>query len=170
MQRPLASLLLCAALLAASALPAPAGPRLIENEDGTLTDPQAGLMWSAQDNQGAVDWQDARRWARFTFPSTLPADAGGWRLPTIQELESLFEASAYYGGYESDCGLNVRISSAIRLSCGFVWSSEESGIQARYYNFKQGFAVLDRKAKARGHRALAVRLLNAEEMAELGKE
>lgn len=156
------ALFLAAILLAA---PARAGQALLTNPDGTVADPEAGLVWSALDNQGDIDWQDARRWARFTFPSTLSSPATGWRLPTAAELEGLVNASTYYAGYETACGLDVRIHSAIELSCGFVWTEEERGIQAWYYSFQNTYAVLDRKTKKHGMRALAVRPMTEAELA-----
>lgn len=150
----LAPLLLCALFMAAPAL---AGDRFTDNGDGTVTDHELGLVWSQTDNQGDVNWQDAQRWAKFTFPSSLADDPGGWRLPTVKELESLFRKSNYYGGYESDCGLMVKIFRDFDLSCAFVWSSEPRSVTAWLYNFQLGRSYKDRKAKTRGYRALAVR-------------
>jgi len=144
--------------------------RFIDNENGTFSDPKTGLMWSLRDNQGDITWLDARQWARFTFPSTLPRDQGNWRLPTSDELSSLESDNTTYEGYESDCGITVRIERAVELTCAFVWTADESGIQARYFNFQQGVQVLDRKTKSRGHRALAVRTLSDEERSALQQQ
>lgn len=136
-----------------------AGDRFTDNGDGTLTDHELKLVWSASDNQGDVSWQNAGRWARFTFPTTLPGQEEGWRLPTLKELESLLSESDYYGGYEADCGTKVRIVKDFELSCAWVWATEEAGVVARLFDFRKGRAYMDRKAKRRGYRALAVRPL-----------
>ena len=150
--------LACALLLAAA--PALAADRFTDNKDGTVTDHERGLLWSKTDNQGDVSWQDAQRWARYTFPTTLPAASGDWRLPTVDELASLVRDSAYYQGYDTHCGLTVNIHKLFDLSCAFVWAAETQGVTARLYNFQLDHASMDRKAKTRGYRALAVRNLH----------
>lgn len=140
-----------------------AADRFTDNGDGTITDHKLKLVWSAGDNQGDVSWQDAVRWARFTFPTTLTSQDEGWRLPTLKELESLLSESDYYGGYEADCGTNVRILRNFELSCAWVWATEEAGVEARLFDYRKGRAYMDRKAKTRGYRALAVRPLTPDD-------
>ena len=48
-----------------------------------------GLMWAKSDNQGDINWHEARQWIRFTFPSTVPGNYDNWRMPTLAELQSL---------------------------------------------------------------------------------
>ncbi len=135
-----------------------AGERFLDNGDGTVTDHLLGLMWSRTDNQGDVDWKGAERWVKYTFPYSLPSEKReGWRLPTLEELKSLYVTDKGYKGYESDCGQRVKIVAQIRLSCGWVWSSETRSITARVFNFHRGYSYTDRMVKKRGYRALAVR-------------
>ncbi len=137
------------------------GERFTDHGDGTVTDHVLGLMWGKTDNQGDIDWKSARRWVRYTFPYSLPpAKRENWRLPTVEELQSLFIRDKGYAGYETDCGQRVRITPQIRLSCGWVWSSEKKTITARVFNFQRGYHYTDRMAHRRAYRALAVRTLN----------
>lgn len=141
----------------------------VNNNDGTVSDLATGLMWSAQDNQGDVDWLQARRWARFTFPTTLPRQYDNWRLPTTEELLAIKKKSSFFGGYESACGVDVHIERAFELTCAFVWSGETQGIEAKAVTFQRGYVLSDRKTKLRGYRALAVRTMSKEEMEAAGK-
>lgn len=135
-----------------------AGERFFDNGDGTVTDHLLGVMWSKTDNQGDIDWKGAERWVRYTFPYSLHSEKReGWRLPTLQELKSLYVTEKDQGGYESDCGQRVKIVPEIRLSCGWVWSSEKRSITARVFNFQRGYTYTDRMVKKQGYRALAVR-------------
>ena len=135
-----------------------AGQRFIDNGDGTVTDTKLGLMWSQTDNQGDIDWKSAQRWAKYTFPLLVPSEKReGWRLPTLAELQSLYVRDKTFKGYETECGLRVKISPPIRITCGWVWSSERRSITARVYNFQRGYAYTDRMVHKRGFRALAVR-------------
>ncbi len=139
---------------------APAEDRFIDHGDGTLTDGRLGVMWSKADNQGDIDWKSAERWVQFTFPLSLRSEKReGWRLPTLEELESLYVEEEGYPGYESDCGQWVRIAPAIRLSCGWVWASEKRSISARVFNFQRGYHYTDRMVHQKAYRALAVRSL-----------
>ena len=131
--------------------------RFRDNGDGTVTDLAHHLMWSQTDNQGNVDWKQAARWVRFTFPDTIAARYDDWRLPTLAELRTLYVADPGYDGYETDCGQVVRITPAIRLSCGWVWAADTQAITAAVFNFHRGVHYTERMAHHRGHRALAVR-------------
>lgn len=136
-----------------------AGDRFVDNGDGTVTDRQSGLMWSKVDNQGDIDWNQARKWVLFTFPYTVGSQYDNWRLPTLAELQSLVAEGGRDGGRETDCGQRVNIVPQIQLSCGWVWTSEtdSSAPTARVFNFDNVYHYTVRKAHKRGYRALAVR-------------
>ena len=142
-----------------SPLPTIAGDRFINNEDGTVTDQQLGLMWGAFDNQGDINWQEAKRWVTFTFPYTIEKSFDNWRLPSIKELRSLYVTEQGKYGYQTDCGKTVHIIPEIHLSCVWVWSAENKSITARVFNFSRGYSYMDRMATKRGFQALAVRNL-----------
>lgn len=137
-------------------LPAAAADRFINNGDGTVSDTQLGLMWGAFDNQGDINWQEAKRWVTFTFPYTIEKSYDNWRLPTIEELRSLYTKEPE-SGYQADCGKTVHIIPEIHLSCVWIWSAENKSITARVFNFSRGYNYMDRMATKRGFRALAVR-------------
>jgi len=133
--------------------------RFIDNADGTVTDTRLNVMWSKTDNQGNINWRQAQKWVKYTFPYTLPVSYDNWRLPTIDELKTLYDRDASYEGYETDCGQKVKIASVIELSCGWIWASEVEFISARLFNFHRGYSYTDRISKYRAYRVLAVRNL-----------
>jgi hypothetical protein len=149
----------CLSLNCASVL---AGERFTDNGDGTVTDHLLGLMWAQTDNQANINWMDADKWVKYTFPYTIEKRYDNWRLPTLEELKSLYVKDEEYEGYETDCwdvGQRVKIVPEIRLSCGWVWTSEIRSITARVFNFSRGYHYLDRRVDERGYRALPVRTL-----------
>ncbi|MGD8845071.1 MAG: DUF1566 domain-containing protein [Desulfobacteraceae bacterium] len=133
--------------------------RFVDNGDGTVTDHQLKLMWSKTDNQGDIDWHQAVQWIKYTFSIALPKSYDNWRLPTLEELESLVDKNAER---ETDCGLKSYIVPQIHLSCGWVWTAESDPIAptARVFNFDNIYHYKVRKAHRRGYRALAVRNLD----------
>ena len=153
---PMLSLVLLSFLLAFSQVSAE--ERFVDNGDGTVTDHKLRLMWAKHDNNGDIDWHQAQKWVKFTFPLTLQKNYDNWRLPTLVELESLVDKRA---GYETDCGLKAYVMPLIRLSCGWIWTSESDAIapSARVFNFDNIYHYTVRKAHRRGYRALAVRNL-----------
>jgi hypothetical protein len=156
-KRLLVSFLVLASLVI-STVSSTAGDRFTDNGDGTVTDHEMGLMWAKTDNQGDIDWKGAERWARFSFPLTLPEEKReGWRMPTLEELQHLFVNESSYAGYETDCGQHVFITPEIELSCGWVWASERRSITARVFNFERGYHYTDRIVHQRAYRALPVR-------------
>jgi len=138
-------------------LPVHAGQRFTDNKDGTISDHQLGLMWAATDNLGDISWHQAEKWIRFTFPLSLPVQYENWRLPTLNELKSLYINDKSYRGYEANCGQQLENIPEIRLSCGFIWSGDRQGISAKVFNFSRGTFYSDRLVHKRGYRALAVR-------------
>ena len=142
-----------------SIIPALGGERFMDNGDGTVTDNELGIMWAKTDNHGDIDWIQAEKWVKYTFPYTLGKSYENWRLPTLKELQSLLVKDKSYRGYETDCGQWVKTIPQIRLSCGWVWTSETnpSAPTARIYNFDNVYHYTVRKAHKRGYRALAVR-------------
>jgi hypothetical protein len=140
--------------------PADAQDRFIDNNDGTVTDTLLKVMWAKTDNQGDIDWRQAQQWVKYTFPYTLEKKYDNWRLPTLDELKTLYEPDDFNNGYETDCGQRVKIVPIIELSCGWVWASEIKFIAARLFNFHRGYAYSDRISKKRAYRALSVRNLD----------
>lgn len=145
---------LCAFFLSAPVL---AGDRFTDNGDGTVTDHQLGVMWAKTDNQGDINWKQAELWIKYTFPYSIKAKYDNWRLPTLAELESLYIKEKKIKGYETDCGQRVKIVPVIKLSCGWVWTSETSAIQAFIFNFNRGYHYSDRMVHNKSYRALPVR-------------
>jgi hypothetical protein len=137
--------------------PTVAGDRFTDNGDDTVTDHQLGVMWAKTDNQGDINWKQARQWVKYTFGDTLEKRYDNWRLPTLAELQSLYVDDKDYEGYETDCGQRVKIVSDIKLSCGWVWTSETSAIQAFIFNFNRGYHYADRMVHNKAYRALPVR-------------
>lgn len=131
--------------------------RFTNNNNGTITDHQLDLMWAKTDNIGDINWHQADKWIRFTFPYSLPIVYENWRFPTLEELKSLYIKDKEYRGYEAECGQLLKITPAIHLTCAFVWSSNRQSITAQVFNFKRGTSYSDRLVHNRGYRALAVR-------------
>ena len=144
-------------LVAVMAVETRAAERFRDNGDGTVTDLERNLMWGQADNFGDVDWKQANRWTRFTFPDTIQARYDDWRMPTLEELQSLYIDDPNYDGYETACGQVVRITPSIRLTCGWVWTIETQSITATVFNFHRGIHYTERMAHYRNRRALAVR-------------
>ncbi len=127
--------------------------RFIDNKDGTVTDTKTNLMWAKYDNQGDIDWHDAKAYCEHIILSKYE----DWRMPTIRELETLYDPSAK--GYKTVCGNWVKVDPAIQLSCGWVWARDAMAITAYAYNFSRGYRYTDRMVHKRHFRALPVRTL-----------
>ena len=156
-----AALIILTAGILISMSPAMGADRFTDNGDGTVTDRKLGLMWSQTDNQGDINWIQAEKWVQFTFPYTLEKRYENWRLPTLAELQSILVEDKNAEGYETECGQWVKTVPEIKLSCGWVWTSETDEIAptARIFNFDNVYHYTVRKAHKRGYRALPVRNL-----------
>jgi hypothetical protein len=134
--------------------------RFIDNGDGTVTDRLLKVMWGKADNQGDVDWKAAEHWVKSAFPNSLPSEKReGWRLPTMEELQTLYSREPVYEGYKTVSGRRVMIAPDIKLSSSWIWTSDKKKTTAVLYNFERGYHYLDRMDYRRGNRALPVRSL-----------
>jgi len=144
-------------LMVLSAVPVRASDRFVDNGDGTVTDTKTGLMWAQTDNMGNITWHDARLYCENLILSVH----NNWRMPTAEELGTLFDDSL--DSYETICGHNVKFAPQIELSCGFVWSSDVLSIPGGYsvaayvFNYLKGYRYSARMSQYRGYRALPVR-------------
>ncbi|MCX9155422.1 DUF1566 domain-containing protein [Niveibacterium sp. 24ML] len=101
--------------LFACAAAAQASATRYEVADGAIRDARSGLVWAQEDNGSEIGWQDARDYCARRGP--------GWRLPTLDELEALYDPAESVA-----CGANFcHASSNFVLSGGWFWSSEPSG-------------------------------------------
>jgi len=90
-------------------------PRVyVDNGDGTMTDTRTGLMWEKLSDDGSIhDWNIPYTWINAintkiaTLNSASFAGHNDWRLPNVNELQSLVS----YGG------LNPAINPAFYSSC-----------------------------------------------------
>ncbi|NNF98937.1 MAG: DUF1566 domain-containing protein [Desulfobacteraceae bacterium] len=136
-----------------------AADRFTDNGDGTVTDHELGVMWATHDNNGDINWHQAVQWSLYTFPYTLTTWYDNWRLPSLTELQSLAIDDKRAKGYETNCGQWVKIVPYIRLSCGWIWTSETDPVAptARVFNFNNVYHYTVRKVHQRAYRVLPVR-------------
>jgi hypothetical protein len=136
-----------------------AGDRFTDNGDGTLTDHKLGLMWAKEDNQGDIDWKDANAWAKYSFADTISTNYDNWRLPTLEELKSLYIEDSKYKGYMTGCGFIAKNVPEIKLSCILLWTSEKSLGASVAFNFNIGSSFAIPSYDIVGCRGLPVRSL-----------
>lgn len=136
-----------------------ADERFTDNGDGTVTDHYLRLMWSKTDNQGKINWKQAEKWVKYTFPYTVTTQYKNWRLPTLGEVRSLHIQEKSFKGQVTECGMPAKIVDIIELTCAWVWTSEFKDISATVFTFKKGYQFSDLMMHNRVHRVLAVRSL-----------
>ncbi len=62
--------------------------RFILCSSGVVRDTKTGLEWIAGPDRGTT-WYQAKSWVE-----SLSIDGGGWRMPTVEELKSLYQKGA----------------------------------------------------------------------------
>ena len=139
--------------VAASISPDVSKPEIIARDghyekyaNGVVFDTQTGLEWYTGPNKN-MDLYDVKRWLE-----SLEVDGGGWRMPTIKELKSLYKKGAG----------SRNMTSLLKTTGWYVWSEEAGGMSLLagfdFYNgskwvtvssspvgFRRGFVVRSRK-------------------------
>ena len=151
----LISLVVCFLLTVSPPLVAQGDERFIDNGDGTVTDTLTNLMWAQADNMGDITWHEAQIYCKT--PPIAGYKYSDWRLPTILELRTLYNGDLE--GYESDCGLEVKIYPIIRLSCAWVWTIDSMAISAYAFSFRKGYHYSTLMLTKKNFRALPVRTI-----------
>ena len=132
-----------------------AGERFINNDDGTVTDTLTNLMWAKGDNMGDITWHDAVVYCKN--PPIAGYKYSDWRMPTIEELKTLYDKDST--GYETDCGLRVKIYPIFALTCAWAWASDTQAISAYAFSFRKGYQYSTLRRNKISFRALPVRNL-----------
>jgi hypothetical protein len=118
------------------------------------TDPDTGLIWTKSDNGSDVNWNQATdyctnlRLGRFS----------DWRLPTIDELQDIYDPGIDVPGQHADGSPVIRhLKGNLKLS-GVQWSSTQvNAKEAWYFDFFRGKRYSSRLRDSDLDRALCVR-------------
>jgi len=91
--------------------------------NGIVRDTKTGLEWKVGPDRN-MTWEQASSWVK-----NLDLDGGGWRMPTTDELEGLYNR-----------GVGSRNMTPLLKTTGWwVWSGETKGSSdARYFGFGNG--------------------------------
>jgi hypothetical protein len=108
---------LAAGLQAAAAQQQALRNRYTARGDGTVRDSQTGVIWADHDNGSDIDWNGARNYCASL--------GGGWSLPTVEQLQALYDSS---GTLTQSCKQwTCKVTPSIRLSSQAFWSSGANG-------------------------------------------
>jgi hypothetical protein len=77
-------------------------------ENGVVKDSKTGLEWIAGPDRD-ITWEEARTWAE-----QLKVDGGGWRMPSKEELKTLYQKGAG----------TSNLTPLLKTTGQFVWSKE----------------------------------------------
>ncbi|MBW1988807.1 MAG: DUF1566 domain-containing protein [Deltaproteobacteria bacterium] len=114
--------------------------RFSKDRRGILFDSKTYLEWVAGPDQDTT-WEEARSWVQ-----ELSLAGGGWRMPTMEELKSLFVK-----------GAGPRNIPLLETTGWWVWSCETSGSTAKALIFRHGSPYTSELSRSYNCRAFAVR-------------
>ncbi|NIP99230.1 MAG: DUF1566 domain-containing protein, partial [Nitrospinaceae bacterium] len=131
-------------------LPPSDDARFTDNQDGTVTDHSSGLMWKKKDS-----YQEEKKWMNWEMAKDFVkrmnekkfAGFSDWRLPTREELKTLYDESKSIPWKYYWTTNEVHIDPVFgNTSCCF-WSSETYGKKYAWsFNFIRGKAYPSPKA------------------------
>lgn len=107
---------------------------------GSIQDAGTNLEWFVGPDRN-TNWYDAQQWT-----ASLPSCGGGWRMPTIEEIRTLYNPSVRAGvGYYTDGKYFPAHINPVFAAIGggsWVWTDQQVGAgNARSFNLNQGKAV-----------------------------
>jgi hypothetical protein len=126
-------------------------------DNGVVYDTRTGFEWYAGPDKN-TNWKKAKSWVK-----NLDAAGGGWRMPTCNELKTLFRKGA---GSKDISPLSRNITPLFKVRGQFIWSGAIGEIKgsiwsrwdAEYFNFNfDGFSASDLFWFSSDFRSFAVR-------------
>jgi hypothetical protein len=112
-------------------------PENLKSEPDGAQDAKPGFEWVAGPDRDTT-WDEARSWVQ-----SLTVDGGGWRMPTMEELKTLYQ--------QGD------ITVLANATGSWVWSGETKGSFARLFSFSYGLDKWTSRGYAERNRGFAVR-------------
>ena len=100
------------------------GGRFIAYNDGTILDTQTNLLWASRDNGKDINWTDAK----FYCENYNGGGYKDWRMPTNDELQSLYDRMTFGNNH-------YHITKLITLTGAFLWASDVKNSRAAYVSF-----------------------------------
>ncbi len=109
--------------------------RFIDNGDNTVTDSSTGLIWTKSTVASDVNYKGATE--------QVEALGDGWRLPTVDELQSIVDRAKYRPAIDSEafpdtendcywtstpCAWNASARWVVYFDCGHVDDSRQYGV------------------------------------------
>jgi hypothetical protein len=114
----------------------------IKYSDGVVYDKKTGLEWYTGPGT-ATSWNRAKQWIK-----RLQVAGGGWRMPTREELETL---------YGKDVGTR-NMTPLLKNTGWYVWSGEAKGSSSAWnFYFRYGYETWRARGASPGFRGFAVR-------------
>jgi hypothetical protein len=116
---------------------------LVRYDSGVVYDTESGLEWYAGPDRG-TSWAAAQSWV-----TGLDALGGGWRMPTVSELDGLYHVGD---------GVN-NITFLLYNSGYWIWAGETEATAAKWvFSFSYGGEGWNGRPPPDGGRAIAVRV------------
>jgi hypothetical protein len=89
---------------------------------GAWTDPDTSLTWTKQENGSDVNWYQANAYCS----NLRQGGYSDWRLPTIDELQAIYDPSVDIPGQDSDGeAVTWHVKGNVKLLNGAEWSSTQ---------------------------------------------
>jgi hypothetical protein len=99
--------------------------RFTKDNNGVISDRDTGLQWYVGPDVGDVTWNKAKAWTE-----SLTVAGGGWRMPTIPELKTLYQLGK---------GTNQNVPDVFQSTGSWAWSGQTRGSQeALNFSFSRG--------------------------------
>jgi len=115
---------------------------LVEKEDGTIFDTNTNLLWQQSPSDKRFTWKEANKYCE----SLTLAGYNDWRLPTVEELESLINNK-----------YKPTTDPILKCKLSYYWSSSTHVLGPGYawiVHFYDGFVFHDSKGYAFSVRAV----------------
>lgn len=134
--------------------------RFIDNGDNTITDTKTGFMWMKEDSYQYkghwLTWFDADDYVKKLNEERF-ADYLDWRLPTVKELQTLYEAEKF-NSKQVGSEMNLHMDPIFaKKGSGTLWTIETNGNYNAFgvvFNTGQKFNSSKRKKARRAVRAI----------------